>query len=73
MATDHKLAVFFDGSETPTFRMDRSDERRPPRRDMSWRIEDEATGRVVAEYHPQRSRTPVLRKPITPFFTEEPR
>ena len=49
-------AIFFDGDETPTIRQDRNDTWRPERGDVSWRIEDEATGRVVAEYHPPKPR-----------------
>lgn len=52
------LAIFFDGDETPTIRMARTDQTRPARGDVSWRVEDEATGRVVEEYHPRRSSLP---------------
>lgn len=60
------LAIFYDGDTTPTIRMARTDPTRPVRGDMSWRVEDELTGRVVDEYHPPRH---YPRHPITPFIT----
>lgn len=62
------LAVFFDGDTNPMFRMLANDTWRPARGDLSWRVEDEATGRVVDEYHPPKPRH-VSRIPTTPFIT----
>lgn len=49
-------AIFFDGDETPTIRQNRDDPWRPERADLSWRVEDEDTGRVIEEYHPNPPR-----------------
>lgn len=49
--------IFFDGEETPTMRQPESCTWRPPRGDMSWRIEDE-NRRVIEEYHPRRGWDP---------------
>ncbi len=51
------LYVYMDGNLSPTFQL--TDARgntswRPPKEDMSWRIDDQF-GRVVDEYHPHHS------------------
>lgn len=50
------LAVFLDGDSTPTYRLCKTDNWRPAKEDMSWRVEDEDTRRVVDEYHPAKPR-----------------
>lgn len=50
-----KHSIFFDGEETPTIRQDADNPWRPPRGDMSWRIEDD-NRIVVEEYHPRPNR-----------------
>lgn len=51
----HPIAVFFDGDETPTYRLHRGDTWQPERGDISWRIEDQDAGTVIDEYHPRRT------------------
>lgn len=61
----HGHAIFIDGDTTPTIRQDRADPWRPPKEDQSWRVEDEATGRVVDEYHPSKPRHSRITQPAT--------
>lgn len=60
------VAVFYDGSETPTYLLHRGDTWRPTKLDMSWRMVELVSGQVIDEYHPNPPR-----RPITPFIVKE--